>query len=418
MPSQGIPDDLCNNESIWFKGPEFLSKSEDQWPSDPVGESNIAYNEAVKSPRDVVHSLTVESSKTETTKLDVNAIIDINRFGSYKKKLLPVTAYVFRFINVLRKRNVSKTTESVHLTFLTAKELELAESVWIKSIQGSSFAKEFEYLLHNRKTSPPQYVQQFGLYLDKGEILHCKGRIDNSTLDCDSKHPILLSPKHRCSELLVSDIHEKVKHHGIRDTLTTTRERYWIIRGREFVKKMIKKCIVCRKAEGKPYASGKSSDLPSSRVSDDPPFTNVGLDFAGPLYIQDKGANDNDQGSNKVYILLLTRASTRAVHLEVTPALTVSSFLCAFRHFTSRRGVPALLMSDNAKMFRAASKEIRELCRSEEVLRYLADMRITWTFIVERAPWWGGFWERLVKSIKRPLKKVIGRTSLTTSFKP
>jgi hypothetical protein len=40
-------------------------------------------------------------------------------------------------------------------------------------------------------------------------------------------------------------------------------------------------------------------------------------------------------------------------------------------------------------------------------------MRISWTFIVEKAPWWGGFWERLVKSIKRPLKKVIGRTSLT-----
>ena len=62
MPSRGIADDLRNNESIWFKGPEFLSKSEDQWPSDPVGESNIAYDEAVKSSRDVVHSLTVETS--------------------------------------------------------------------------------------------------------------------------------------------------------------------------------------------------------------------------------------------------------------------------------------------------------------------------------------------------------------------
>ena len=114
-----------------------------------------------------------------------------------------------------------------------------------------------------------------------------------------------------------------------------------------------------------------------------------------------------------MYIVILTCASKRAVHLEVTPSLTVFSFLCAFRRFTSRRGVPALLMSDNAKTFRAASMEIRELCRSEEVLRYLADMRISWTFIVEKAPWWGGFWERLVKSIKRPLKKVIGRTSLT-----
>ena len=43
----------------------------------------------------------------------------------------------------------------------------------------------------------------------------------------------------------------------------------------------------------------------------------------------------------------------------------------------------------------------------------MANQKITWSFIVEKTPWWGGFWERLVKSIKRPLKKIIGRTSLT-----
>ena len=32
--------------------------------------------------------------------------------------------------------------------------------------------------------------------------------------------------------------------------------------------------------------------------------------------------------------------------------------------------------------------------------------------IIERAPSWGGNWERLVQSIKRPLKKVLGRSTL------
>lgn len=32
---------------------------------------------------------------------------------------------------------------------------------------------------------------------------------------------------------------------------------------------------------------------------------------------------------------------------------------------------------------------------------------------MEKAPWWGGYWERLAQSIKSPLKKVIGRYSLS-----
>ena len=67
----------------------------------------------------------------------------------------------------------------------------------------------------------------------------------------------------------------------------------------------------------------------------------------------------------------------------------------------------------SAKTFRAASAEIRKLCRADEVLRYLTNNQITWQFIVEKAPWWGGFWERLIRSVKRPLRKVIGRTNLS-----
>jgi hypothetical protein len=47
------------------------------------------------------------------------------------------------------------------------------------------------------------------------------------------------------------------------------------------------------------------------------------------------------------------------------------------------------------------------------VKRYLHNNRITWNFIVERAPWWGGFWESLVRSVTRPLKKILGRSTLS-----
>ena len=36
-----------------------------------------------------------------------------------------------------------------------------------------------------------------------------------------------------------------------------------------------------------------------------------------------------------------------------------------------------------------------------------------WTFNLKKAPWWGGIFERLVRSVKRCLKKTIGGATLT-----
>ena len=105
------------------------------------------------------------------------------------------------------------------------------------------------------------------------------------------------------------------------------------------------------------------------RVSEDLLFTHTGVDFAGPLFIQGNS----------------TCASTRAIHLELTQSLSVESFLLAFRRFTSRRGLPATLMSDNGKTFKGSSKEIVKIARSKEVTRYLSINGVSWKFIVEKA---------------------------------
>ena len=214
--------------------------------------------------------------------------------------------------------------------------------------------------------------------------------------------------KHTFVKLVIKQTHNRVKHSGINATLTALRERYWVLRGRATEKKVIRRSVVCRRYEASPCKPSHFADLPSHRVSDDPPFTHIRLDFAGPLYVKEtrRSLQTSDSDSNKVYVCLFTCASTRAVHLELTRGLTVQYFLLAFRRFASRRGLPATIQSDNAKTFQSSSKEIRKIARSPEVWRYLTDNRITWNFIVEKAPWWGGYWERLVRSIKSPIKKV------------
>ena len=105
----------------------------------------------------------------------------------------------------------------------------------------------------------------------------------------------------------------------------------------------------------------------------------------------------SDGNMKKACIVLYTCTSSRAVHLDLVPNLSTQAFVKSFKRFIARRGVPKLGVSDNGSTF-----------RNNELKGLLSEYNITWKFNVAKAPWWGGFFERLVKTTKRCLKKSLG----------
>ena len=91
----------------------------------------------------------------------------------------------------------------------------------------------------------------------------------------------------------------------------------------------------------------------------------------------------------------------------------MEAFFMAFRRFAARRGLPSTITSDNAKTFKSASKEIQRFTRSSVLRDYMINHQISWQFIAPKAPWWGGYWERMVKMVKQALKKTLGRSTLS-----
>ena len=71
------------------------------------------------------------------------------------------------------------------------------------------------------------------------------------------------------------------------------------------------------------------------------------------------------------------------------------------------------IISDNGKTFKVAAKMTEALVTSKDVQEHLANAGTKWCFNVEKAPWWGGMFERLIRSTKRCLKKMIGQVKLT-----
>ena len=236
--------------------------------------------------------------------------------------------------------------------------------------------------------------------------MRCGGRLEKSGIPYETKHPILLPRDHKLTELIILDCHERVGHNGVKETLTEFRGRFWTARGRQRVRMLIHQCSTCRKHEGMTYRAPRPPALPEFRVTEARPFSCTGVDFAGPMFIRE----DEDR-RDKVYLALFTCTSTRAVHLELCPDLSTDAFLRSLSRMGARRGTPSVLISDNAQTFKAAAKFLKG--HQDQIQERLTTHEIEWKFILERAPWWGGFYERLIRSAKRCLKKILGNALLT-----
>ncbi|XP_028416184.1 uncharacterized protein LOC114539807 [Dendronephthya gigantea] len=304
-----------------------------------------------------------------------------------KVHYLPHREVVREDKNTTKKRAKNLDTT---LGLITCEEIDNAELKWIKDIQ-YPMTKQANY---------EKVKKSLNLFKDKNDIVRCHGRIQESPLPYDTKYPILLPSDHYFTRLVVLRSHEQLIHNGVRETLTQVRSKFWITKCRQVVKKILSKCVICRRLEGPPYGNPEAPPLPEFRLSNELAFSKIGVDYAGPMYVKDMYSQSKDM--HKVYISLYTCASSRALHLDLVPDMTSEAFVRSLERFIGRRGIPALIISDNGKTF-----------KGKEIKNFIASRGIKWRYIVEKSPWWGGFYERMVRSVKRCLKKVLRNARLT-----
>ena len=152
------------------------------------------------------------------------------------------------------------------------------------------------------------------------------------------------------------------------------------------------------------------SDLPEKRLGHkQPPFNHTGVDYFGPLYIPVRRSTEKRWG------FLFTCLTTRDVHREIIPSLDTSSCVMGIERFIARRGTPSTIWSDNGTNFVDAEKELLSCIKSWNGMAptIFAHKCVTWNFNPPGAPHHGGFWERLVRSVKRVLYDILGSRRVT-----
>ena len=332
----------------------------------------------------------------------------IQRFSSWEK-LRKVTAWLLRFKSWIVVRylkspaNPSETTTGV----LSVQEMKTAEKQIFKHVQRSSFADVVKALqrlgqshsprqmtseLKNLKT--PKSMRKLHPVLDNDGIIRVRGRLENAPVEYETKHPINL-PYHHVTDLIILQHHQRAGHLGQEYVLASLRQLNWIIKGRSAVRRVIGDCFICKKL-GAAKGEQLMINLPKERVlNGDPPFTHVGVDYFGPLYVRQGRSNVKRYGFN----------------IEITNSLDTDGFINALRRFTNLRGNPETIQSDNGTNFKAGEREICESLTSwnqPSIHEFLRRKNIVSKFNPPTASHMGGVWERVIRSVRKILRALLG----------
>ena len=205
-------------------------------------------------------------------KARVSNVIDVEKRFNSLGKLLNVTAWVRRFICNLKQKVERKEMKDGGLQF---EEIIEAEKLWIQDAQiALKEEKNYEKL-----------KDSLGI-IEKDGVLACQGRLQHSDLHGDSKYPIALSKEHKLAQRIILECHKRVNHRKVRTTLSELRSKFWISKGRQFVKKVLKQCFRCWYIDCKPFNDPPIAALPGVRATEALPFSTTGVDFAGPLFVK------------------------------------------------------------------------------------------------------------------------------------
>ncbi|XP_017848265.2 uncharacterized protein LOC108603731 isoform X3 [Drosophila busckii] len=378
---------------LWREGPPFLKLDPFSWPA-------------------LVPSLTdLPERRRSVFILSENPDISYackfqNSFG----RLQRVFGYIHRFSR-LKSRNQERRRGP-----LTVDDIKDGTHLLLKSIQETWFSDELRALRAKKEVKSKSKLFSLHPILDGSGLIRVGGRLQNSILDYDARHPLLLPKDHPVTRAIIAHFHAKFLHAGPQSLLAALRQRFWPIGGRKTVAATVNKCIRCFRLKPT-ILETIMAPLPANRVQPCRPFKTTGIDFCGPFYSKSEVRN---RPPTKCYIAIFVCFATKASHLELVEDLSAMSFIASLRRFISTRGKPHTIWSDNATNFVGAKNELKELAElflSDPQNFALRDcfvsLGINWQFIPPRSPHFGGLWEAAVKSAKFHFIRVVGKSLLT-----
>jgi hypothetical protein len=395
--SRGVmPNDLRHNQ-LWWNGPDFLQTDQSSWPIN----NDVSIDEVPEMKKESQQAIVLVEKSAQP--FDVFA-----RTNDFHR-MVRIMVYVLRF--AMRKHN--KATVDIEPT-----EYDKALLTLVKIAQKEAFDNVVKKLRENKPQLIDRKVLVLSPFLDHDGIMRVGGRLSNMSSPIDTKHQIILPAMHPLTTAVIRSAHTDTLHGGPSLTLFKIRQKFWIINGRQAVRKITTSCLKCTRVNPK-LVQQYMGNKPKCCVDPehDYAFYVTGVDYCGPFMLAQH--NKRSTVHRKAYAAVFVCMATKAIHIELVGDLTTKSFLAALARFTSRRGLPNTIMSDNGKNFVGAHAELQDVSKflqsddtRSSILSFCHNRNIKWQFIPVAAPHFGGLWESGVRSLKYHLKRIAGDSYL------
>ncbi|XP_038045171.1 uncharacterized protein LOC119719752 [Patiria miniata] len=388
-------DDLTRGKTLvdlsqanrWRDGPSFLRSSPDTWPAHPSTQT--------EDP----------SEFKKSTFCGAVVVIQPNLPD-------PSEHDTWSDLVAATMQHLHGAAEDADPTKLVEQRIE-AEMFLYQRAQQDSFPEEIACIQAGKELPrgsrllqlAPEYDESCGLIRVGGRLRHTQD------LPKDTKHPIVMNPAHPITKLIIRDYDEKLLHYGPERILAEIRRKFWILRGREAIRKHQRQCFECQKWRASPQVP-KMGDLPPARLRlFKPPFYSTGVDCFGPMTCK------TGRRSEKRWEIIFKCMTTRAIHLDLLDSLDTDAFLMAFRRFISRRGKPFEILCDCGTNFKGGDNELRDAFAAMDPIlqQELAKHQVKFVFNPPKAPHFGGTWEREIKSVKDGLRVALNEQSVPES---
>nr|XP_061835547.1 uncharacterized protein LOC133618822 [Nerophis lumbriciformis] len=367
----------------WSQGPPFLLQPPAEWPVKPNVEQE---GDASELRQSTFCGITLTTPSTPDA--------EVKQYDTWKELLVA-------------------TVQELHgaAGSYTAEDYRNAETLILKQAQCESFPEELRLLKAGKPvpsvsrllTLSPEMNEEEGLIRVGGRLRRAVD-IEQTTL-----HPIVLDPGHPSTKLLIQDFDSRLHHPGPERVFAEMRRSFWILRGREAIRRYQHTCTDCRRWKARPSVP-KMADLPPARLRFfKPAFFSTGMDCFGPFQVK------VGRRTEKRWGIIFKCLTTRGVHLDLLTTIDADSFLMALRRFIARRGTPAELLCDCGTNFKGGERELREAfsALSPDLQQQLAKQKIDFHFNPPAAPHFGGAWEREIRSVKTALYTTVGTQSVS-----